>query len=304
MIENITFKGWNCVRLSTGEAEVVVPKDIGPRVVRCGLKDRANLFAEKENEIGGRGENHWCIRGGHRLWHSPEDPMRTYVLDNSPVDIETAGDGLVIRQPVEAGTGMRKEISLSIVNARTFKVTHRITNGGLWPVELSVWALSVMRHGGFAAIPLLPKQSHEGSLLPNYHIVPWTYTDFSQPAWRWHRDFIGVDVSQSLRPQKLGLSNYAGWSAYWQEAGTFVLAAQVEAAARYPDFGCAFETFHCDWMIELETLSPLRNIAPGETSEHVEYWGLLDGLPKFDTDEAYEESLVPAVEAWRRGIRG
>ncbi|MCC5806522.1 MAG: hypothetical protein JJU00_09370 [Opitutales bacterium] len=304
MIEDTVFNGWDCVRLATEEAELVVPKNIGPRVVRCGLKDGANLFAEKKDEAGGRGEAHWCIRGGHRLWHSPEDTKRTYALDNSPVDIEAAGNRLVIRQPVEADTGMRKEIRIEAVNARTFKVAHRISNEGLWPVEFSVWALSVMRHGGYAAIPLLPKESHEGNLLPKYHMVPWTYTDFSEAAWQWHRDFIGIDVSKSRIPQKLGLSNYPGWSAYWQEAGTFVLAAAVESGARYPDFGCAFETFHCDWMIELETLSPLRKVAPGETAEHVEFWGVLGSIQKFDTDKAYTESLVPAVEAWRRDIRG
>ncbi len=306
MIEETAFNGWDCVRLATEEAELVVPKDIGPRVVRCALNGGANLFAEKADEAGGRGEAHWCIRGGHRLWHSPEDPKRTYALDNSPVDLEidSTGDGLTIRQPVEARTGMRKEIRIETVNPRTFKVTHRITNEGLWPVEFSVWALSVMRHGGFAAIPLLPMESHEGNLLPKYHMVPWTYTDFSDPAWCWHKHFVGVDVSKSRVPQKLGLSNYPGWSAYWQEAGTFVLAAEVKAGARYPDFGCAFETFHCDWMIELETLSPLRQVAPGESAEHVEYWGVLGDLPKFDTDKAYAESLLPAVEAWRKGIHG
>ncbi len=303
MIESIQYKGWKSLRIDAGEAELIVPVEVGPRVIHCGTKGGTNLFAELPEQLGGKGEAGWCIRGGHRLWHSPEAVERTYVPDNAPVKVTRSGDSVLLEQDVEPTTGMRKAIQIEVKDPRTFKVSHRITNEGAWPVEFSVWALSVMKHGGYAAIPLLPKESHEGNLLPKYHIIPWTYTDFSQPAWQWHTNFIGIDVSQSRKAQKVGISDYPGWSAYWQPAGTFVVAAEVIPGARYPDAGSAFEAFHCDWMIELETLAPLKAVQPGETAEHVEWWGVFSDLPRFDSDDVFDQTLVPLVAKWREGCR-
>jgi len=303
MIKQIEHQGWNAYELSTGRVRLVVPADIGPRVVHCSIDGGDNLFAELPDQVGGRGESEWCIRGGHRLWHSPEAFGRTYVTDNDPVKIAVEGESLYIEQPVEQPTGMLKSIRIEAVGEQSFKLTHRIENKGMWPVEFAAWSLTVMRHGGYAVLPLLPKESHEGNLLPKYHLVPWTYTDFSQPAWDFHKDFIGIDVSKSRVPQKLGISNFPGWSAYWQPSGTFAVYSPVVPGARYPDFGSAFETFHCDWMIELETLSPLRSVDSGDAIEHVEYWGVFDGIEKFNTDAAYNNALVPAINAWLKSLQ-
>ncbi|MGB9809934.1 MAG: hypothetical protein ACPLSA_07860, partial [Caldanaerobacter sp.] len=55
--------------------------------------------------------------------------------------------------------------------------------------------------------------------------------------------------------------------------------------ATYPDFGVSFETYTNDWMLEIETLSPLTKLKPGETVEHVEEWELYEGVYVKDIDE-------------------
>jgi len=55
-------------------------------------------------------------------------------------------------------------------------------------------------------------------------------------------------------------------------------------------------------MIELETLGALTNLAPGKSTTHVEYWGLIEKLPKPDTDAAFAQSLAPAVKSWLRSL--
>ncbi|MGL4554687.1 MAG: hypothetical protein ACRC33_26270, partial [Gemmataceae bacterium] len=47
----------------------------------------------------------------------------------------------------------------------------------------------------------------------------------------------------------------------------------VEGAA-YPDRGCNVETFTDADMLEMETLSPLVTLAPGEAVTHAEAWSL------------------------------
>ncbi|MCX6950916.1 MAG: hypothetical protein NTV51_01825, partial [Verrucomicrobia bacterium] len=237
--------------------------------------------------------------GGHRLWHSPEDIVRTYQADDEPLAVKPLARGIALAQPTEPRTGMQKAMKLELVGERTVKVTHALTNHGLWPVETAAWALTMFRPGGYGVLPLLPKGDHAGGdLLPTYSLVPWSYTDLSLPTWELHRDFIGLNVPKAKTAQKLGLTNYPGWSAYWLAGTTFVKYAPVVAGAAYPDFGCAFETFTNGGMIEFETLSPLVKLAPGASVTHVEHWGVFDGLAKPDTAAAFATSLAPAVKSW------
>jgi hypothetical protein len=293
------FQGGEALSLSTKAIELVVTTSVGPRVVELRSKagKAGNLFiqfpADEPRAYGCK------IRGGHRLWHSPEHTERTYQPDDDPLAVKPLKNGVALAQPVEPVTGMQKAMKLELVGDRTVRVTHALTNHGLWPVETAAWALTMFRGGGYGVLPLLPKGNHaDGDLLPTYSFVPWTYTDLSLPVWDLHRDFLGIDVAKTRAAQKFGITNYPGWSAYWLQGTTFVKYAPVQPGATYPDFGCAFETFTNGGMIEFETLSPIAKLAPGESVTHVEHWGVLDGLAKPNTDTAFATSLVPAVKAW------
>ena len=304
MLGEVNYHGWDSVRLSSGAAEVVIPLDIGPRIVACCLGGGANLFRSVPEEWGGKGETEWKIRGGHRLWHSPEDPVRTYGPDNERIKLSQndAGKSLTMEAPRSDHAGMLKKIKVESFGNECFKLTHTLTNNNLWPVRSGPWALTVMEYGGYATVPLLPKGNHANDLLPNYQMIPWSYTDFSQPCWQFRKDFIGIDSSQTKVPQKLGLTSYPGWAAYWQSAGTFVKSAKVESGAEYPDFGSSFEIFSCDSMTELETLAPLTELQPGASAAHVEFWRLFAGLPKPTSNEIYENDFKPVIDKWVRTI--
>jgi hypothetical protein len=297
------YRGGEALVLATSALELVVTTAVGPRVValRSGARPKLNLLLEfPANEVRAHG---YYFRGGHRLWHSPEHLERTYQPDDSPLAVKVLAKGAELTQPVEEKTGLQKIMKIELRGERTVIVSHTLKNCGLWDVECAPWALTMMRPGGYGVLPLLPKGSHEaGDLLPNYAIVPWTYTDLALPVWEPHRDFLGINVARAKAAQKLGITNYPGWSAYWIEGTTFVKYAKVVPGARYPDLGCCFETFTNGAMIEFETLGPLAKLAPGETATHVEYWGVLDGLPKPDTDAAFANQLVPTVTAWLRKL--
>jgi hypothetical protein len=65
---------------------------------------------------------------------------------------------------------------------------------------------------------------------------------------------------------------------------------------RYPDFGCSFETFTHDEMLELETLGPLCRVSPRKWIEHTEYWALYHCpvLPVW-TDDQLDRILAPLL---------
>jgi hypothetical protein len=297
------YRGGAAVRLRSRGLELTVTTDVGPRVVELrSRRGRAgNLFLEFP--ANARPYHGYLLRGGHRLWHSPEHIVRTYQPDNDPLLVQEAPGGLALTQPVEARTGMQKTLRLELIGARTVRVTHTLANRGLWPVKCAPWALTMLRGGGYGVLPLLPKGSHAaGDLLPTYALVPWSYTDLSLPVWELHRDFIGINVPRARQAQKLGLSDYPGWSAYWLDGTVFVKHARVLPDAVYPDLGCSFETFTNGEMIEFETLGPLKEIAPGKRAAHVEHWTVLDGLAKPSTPPAFAR-LAAKVHAWVKTLR-
>lgn len=298
------YRGGGALKLSTRALELVVTTDVGPRVTSFrSLSGKAgNLFLEfPANEQRYHG---FFLRGGHRLWHAPEDIVRSYQPDDDPLTVKRLARGVALTQPTESVTGLQKGMKIELVGERAVKVTHTLTNRGLWPVECAPWALTMLRPGGHAVVPLPPKGDHAGGdLLPTYALVPWTFTDLSLPLWRQRRNFIGVDVDRAPYAQKLGLTNYPGWSAYWVAGTTFVKYSRVIRGANYPDLGSCFEIFTNGEFVELETLGPLAALAPGQTATHVEFWGVFDGLPKPTTDAAFAKSLAPAVQAWRAKLK-
>ncbi len=50
-----------------------------------------------------------------------------------------------------------------------------------------------------------------------------------------------------------------------------------------------------DEFLELETLSPLTLLEPGEETEYVEDWYLLDGVPVPTSEADIAASVLPAV---------
>ena len=298
------YRGGEAIALSTKAIELVVTQQVGPRIVslRSTAGSKAgNLFLQFPSDE--KRYHGYYLRGGHRLWHSPEDIVRTYQPDDEPLAVKPLKTGVALAQPTEEKTGLQKAMKIELSGDRTVKVTHALTNHGLWTVETAAWALTMLRGGGYGVLPLLPKGNHaDGDLLPGYSFVPWTYTDLSLPLWDLHRDFIGIDVKKAKQAQKFGITNYPGWSAYWVAGVTFVKYAPVIKGATYPDFGCAFETFTNGEMIEFETLSPLVKLAPGKSVTHVEHWGVFDGLEKPSTDATFAK-LSAVVGKWIKTLK-
>ncbi len=296
------YKGWQCLVLGNEEIELLIPQEIGPRIVFLGQPGGRNLFHVVEAEAGKSGEPEWHLRGGHRLWHAPESKPRTYDPDNQAIHVASlpkGRDGYRLAAPGRDPSGLRKAIEVELLPGNTFKLTHEITNRNLWPVQFAPWALTVMERGGYATIPLLPKGDHTtGNFLPKYSVVPWTYTDLSLPLWDFHSAFIGVNTARAGQAQKLGLTGYPGWSAYWQKAGLFVKYAKPEPEMAYPDLGCMYEVFSNDFMIEMETLAPLTVVEPEQTVRHVEYWTVFFDQPCPSTDDLFESALKPKVDNW------
>lgn len=299
VMETVPYKGWkNCARLANTQIELIVTGDVGPRVIRLSFLGQNNLFAEYADQIGHTGGDEWRIYGGHRLWHAPEGNPRSYFPDNQPVQIRFDGQTLHVLQSVEPTTGIQKALDFTLAaDAAHVRVVHRLTNHGVWPVDLAPWALSVMAPGGVAVVPMPPRGEHPRDLLPVNSLTLWSYTDMSDPRWTWGRKYILLrQDSHAAAPQKFGASLPDGWAAYILNRNLFVKTYRHVPGAAYPDFGCSFETFTNADMLEVETLGPLTQLQPGASVEHVEDWFLFDSVDAPRTEADVDRTVLPHVQ--------
>ncbi len=301
-IEKIGYKGWpNCYRMSNGLVDLVVTTDVGPRVIRYGFVGEANEFKEYQEELGKTGSEEFRLYGGHRLWHAPEDSIRTYFPDNYMVSARPYPKFLRVTQLTESTTGIQKEMDIRLdPETSHVQVIHRLTNNNLWDIELAVWALSVMDVGGVAIMPLPPRGEHPRDMLPSSNLVLWPYTDLSDPRWTIGRRF--VLLRQHARwpaPQKIGALVPDGWIAYAHAGHLFVKKFIFYPDGIYPDLGSSVEFFNRVEMAEMETLSPQIVLEPGQSCEHTEDWYLLKDVLQPETEADVEKNIEPMVLSLR-----
>jgi hypothetical protein len=299
-IEKTNFHGWaNSYRVSNGEVDLVITSDIGPRVMRYGFVGGQNLFKVYPEGLGESGQPKWLSRGGHRLWAAPEDPVRTYIPDNGPVDIQIQGDTLIATEPVEQITNLEKRITIKMAaEGSAVELIHRLRNAGAAPVALAPWSLTMMAQGGMAIHGFPPRGQHPKDLNPTNPLVMSAYTDLSDYRWRFTKKYLLLRQDpEATCAQKLGSWNRDTFGAYLLGSDLFIKRYRAAGSpADYPDFGCSFETFTNAKMLELETVGPMTTLAPGAAVEHVERWTLHKDIRIAAwTDEALDTALLPLL---------
>jgi len=300
-VEKTEYKGWkNCYRVSNGDVELIVTGDVGPRIIRFGFPGEQNVFKEFADQLGKSGEEKFQLRGGDRVWKAPEDPVATWAPDNEPVEIVITDSGFIAREPVEPLTSLQKEIEISMAESGTnVTVSHRIANRSLFALKFAPWALTMMAPGGVAVSGFPPRGRHPANLVATNPLVMWAYTNLADPRWKFTKKYLTLrqDPNNS-EAQKLGSFNSDTWAAYFLNNEVFVKRTDSDPSKTYPDFGCSFETFTNNEFLEIETLGPMTELAPGQKVEHVERWALYhQALPAELSDAELDRVLLPLVAA-------
>lgn len=307
-VEKTDYKGWrNNLKIGNGDAELIVTLDVGPRVISYKLADGANVFKNYDEMMGKTGESEWMIRGGHRLWVAPEDPERTYALDNDMVEYKELGPGRVKFTPkAEAAFGIRKEMEVTLsVSGSQVLVKHKVTNLGKKETVLAVWALSVMAPGGVEIIPLPPKSPHPGAaknaksaedFAPDQFFSVWPFFDFKDPRWDFGTDFITLTQDAKRGATKLGLAHKSGRVGYLNAGTLFTKSFVFRKGRHYPDHGVNYETFTNEDMLEMESLGPLTTLSPGDSVEHLEHWELFGNVGTAKTPAEIKERVAPHLK--------
>jgi hypothetical protein len=216
------------------------------------------------------------------------------------VQVRVEGATVTLEQPTDAA-GLQKTLIVTLADHGTgVTVGHRLVNRAVWPLTLAPWALTIMNGGGTVIIPNEPYAAHEDALLPTRALATWAYTDLSDPRWTLGRTYIRLRTDASREaPQKIGVANRRGWAGYLRNGTLFVKRYDWREGAMYPDFGVNTETYTSAGFIELETLGPLSDLAPGASADHEERWFLFRDVAGGDTEAALAAALDPLVSQTR-----
>jgi hypothetical protein len=283
-IKQLKHAGWeHNLQLANDKVELIISLDVGPRVLSYKTPKTENVFKTYPEQLGKSGESEWMIRGGHRFWIAPEDEVLTYVPDNVPVNYDLGAPNEV--KLINAGVDpwkIKKEMTVSLHdNTSEVTIVHRAINESPAPIEIASWGLSVMIPGGLEIIPLPALGIHPRDLLPNRLMIMWPYTNLTDPRWRFGESFITLrQTANAGQPTKLGVPHKQKWIGYLTRDSLFIKVIDYQEGAVYPDLGCNYETFTNQDMLEMESLSPLTKLAPGEAVSHTEKWHLFGEIPE------------------------
>jgi hypothetical protein len=310
-LEVVEYRGWkNNLRLSNGQAEIIVTLDVGPRVISYRLLGGFNVMKNYDAMMGGTGEPEWQIRGGHRFWLAPEDLTRTYYPDNRPVAYEPLGlSAARFTPPPELEYGVQKQMELHLAaQGSAVDVRLKVTNIGNQPTELAPWGPTVLAPGGLEIIPLPPKRNHPGHVRnakspadfgPNQELILWPYFDFTDTRWTFGSRYLFLRQDVTRGPTKIGLAHRMGWVAYLNSGTLFVKRFDYREGAVYPDWGTRYQTFSNEDMLEMETVGELVTLEPGQSAELVETWELYGDVPPVHTETDVDRIILPLLKQSR-----
>ena len=277
-VEEGVLSGLRVLFFEIGNLVVGVARDIGPRILYLARKDRRdlNIFGVIPEVFLETPDGTWRIYGGHRLWTAPEAFPRSYSIDDKPVKVHVvSGEVVVEGNPEPLNCVLKRIVIRKGSDENSLEVVHEVENICRWPIAFSCWAITVMKQGGTAVVPLKPRCVDERCLLPDRSIALWPYTKLNDKRLVLGEKYIFVKQDPSVaEPLKIGVHTHEPWAAYYVDEYLFVKATK-KLDKPYPDFNSLVEVYTNDKILELETLGPLRTIKPGSVNTHTEIWKLI-----------------------------
>ncbi|MCL2088173.1 MAG: hypothetical protein FWH14_01685 [Oscillospiraceae bacterium] len=295
-----------CLKMANSICEVYVTVELGPRVIGYNLVGKENImFQDTDRAIMQDGAefdryygdgSKWYIYGGHRLWVSPEHPVKSYYPDNDEVEHEIIGNTVILKNTPQKGNNIQYTITLSLAeNSSKLDVKHEIKNTAQTEQTFAPWALTVMAPGGTGITPM-PKTAT--GLLANRVLSLWDYSPMNDKRVYWGRDFITLTHDKNAEhPFKYGINLVDGWAAYLNKGQVFLKKFIHNNDGTYPDYGVSFESYTCAAFQEVESLGEIKTVKPGDIVSHSESWELFacDDILTDPTDENAIKSIIRGI---------
>jgi hypothetical protein len=260
------------VEIGLGAFQVRVAMAFGPRVLGLSRDGGPEIFASLGPEvvIDRPDSGVYRFRGGHRLWAAPEIPEVTYAPDDEPCSVTTSTDRVAVVGRADRA-GLVKGIDVSLAEG-SLLVDHILANSGSEPMEVAPWAITQLRLGGTAIIPIDGK-ADPNLLQANRSLVLWPYSDLADSRVTFHHGALTVNATEGPA-FKIGTGPDPGRLGYLLGGHLFTKTVEPAGSQPHPDRGAVGQFYLSDAFCELETLGPLVDLEPGGQASHREVWDI------------------------------
>lgn len=282
IILNMEFAGFPTGSIENGALRIDYLRQGGLRLVGLTLGESGSNLLVELPDVGWQTPNgYYRLFGGHRLWVAPESQGITYLPEPEEIHEERIPGGVRLAQATDERSGLQKIMEVSLAPGKAaFTIRHSLVNQGEKKIRAAAWAISQFRLGGIAAVPQPATWADEAGLLPNRSLALWPYTRLNDPRLCWMEHYLMIRTQRIEQPCKVGYTHPVGWIAYLLDGVLIRKQVVIQAEWQYPDMNSALEIYVNHRFIELESLSPLVVLKPGERIFHEERWSLeeTDGL--------------------------
>lgn len=261
-----------CLYITNDIVELRIPLSYGLRIGHFSFCGGENVLYEQPHDMQELATPEgWRVRGGHRFWIAPEEE-EDYFPDNNPIRYEIDGDSVLLIQDNDPWLRAKKSIRITLGDDASVQVTHYLENTGKQDRTCSIWGITSVAPGGTQHIPL---KAFDGGYHPRHWISAWSYTDLGDYRVKYSRDEILLSHEPVPQKYKIGIDRPD--RPVWYENRGVIFEKDFPVNPKenvYPDKDVCYETYMCQYMVEMESLSTLHTIAPGESFSYTEIWRL------------------------------
>ncbi len=223
----------------------------------------------------------WLLWGGDKTWLAPQegwtDALPFLDLDSGRYSPRVAGSAIEVTSPICRETGVQITRAISLDDRGRIRIDQQMRNGSDNPVAWGLWGVTQVEGSGVAVLPIRPDSEFDGGIkpYPNEGRSPEIMDRYIRRA----RDVAFIQCRQAEQ-FKYGSDSREGWILGLLDRRpdqwlAFLKTFPTENSSPYPHTS-TIEVFDSPSYpyFELETHSPLRRLAPGETGSHGEAWTL------------------------------
>jgi hypothetical protein len=271
-IKQTTYKGWTrSILLEGGDTRIAISPDIGGRIMEFSIEGK-NPIWQNPAEYGKVYPitNVWHNYGGYKIWNAPQavwgwppDPF----LDYGKASVELIDDWVKIygAPSLKAGIMFMKEITLP--ERGRARIVERMRNISGKEVRWGIWEVTQVETPCFVVFPAEKNSKFPAGL--------YFFDEQSRKSKQWKIKDGLVIVNYMGEVGKIGLDSKAGWMLYLRDSLAYVKRFPVIEGQEYPDEGCSVEVYTNAKdlpYLEMEVLSPLVTLKPGEEYSTWEEW--------------------------------
>lgn len=263
----------NMLWLEEGDIQIGIALDYGIRVRHLSIKGMDNLYYEQPADFsdGFGSADTWKLRGGHRLWLTPECDD-SYYPDDAPVSYTLKEDGVLIVQDVEPPLGIQKTLEITFRPDGTVYLLHHFYNRNDHPIRGASWGVNSLDASG--EIEFRYAGGKKGDFYPGTVLALWGQTSLADPRLTFYPDRIHAKYMPISDYFKLGVYCPDGVATLESKGQRLTMGFGVPDIRTLPDQGCNFELYMHKMFLEMESLGSVTEIGPGESASHWESWKL------------------------------